>query len=254
MDVTVIGRYAPWPPAGGACSGYLIRSGGTAVLVDGGPGVAARLMALGGVDALDAVVVSHLHEDHISDLHCLQFAVMAAQWAGRRAGPLPVYCPPEPARQRAWLGGVVDGLVAVQDLPADRGLRVGALQFTFAPTVHPIPCYAMRVTDGIGTWFYSADTNRDADDWLAPLAAGADLAFIEASLPEAGADRRWLGHMTARDAASLGRRAGVKQLLLTHLWPAVDPQALLAEAQSVWPEAGLVEEMRTYRIPPPASA
>ncbi len=246
MEITVLGRYAPWPLANGACSGYLLKSGNTTVLVEGGPGVTSRLMQLDAVGQLDAVVVSHLHEDHISDLHCLQFAIMAAKWAGRRSSPLVIYSPPEPARQRAWLSGVVEGLIELRDLPVETGLQVGSLTFAFAPTVHPIPCYAMRVTDGQGTWFYSADTNSDAN--LAPLAAGADLAFIEATLLEAEADRRWLGHMTAADAARLGVRAGVRQLLLTHLWPETNPAALLDEARVICPGVGLVEELHTYRI------
>lgn len=248
MEVTVIGRYAPWSPAGGACSGYLIRSGGTTVLVDGGPGVCSRLMQLGGVGMLDAVVVSHLHEDHISDLHQLQYAVMAARWDGRRTAPLPVYCPPEPERNRAWLNGVVAGLFATRDLPADAGLQVGPLRFAFGRTAHPLPCWAMRVTDGQGAWYYSADTSRDANATLAPLAAAADLAFVEASLTNATADRRWLGHMTAADAAAFGLQAGVRQLLLTHFWPEADLDSLLAEARAVWPDVGAVTEMHTYRI------
>jgi ribonuclease BN (tRNA processing enzyme) len=248
MEIMVLGRYAPWPPAGGACSGYLVRSGSTTVLIDGGPGVAARLLGVTDIAALDAVVVSHLHEDHISDLHCLQFAVMSAQWDGRRQGPLPVYCPPEPVEKRRWLTDVVGGLFSVQDLPVATGLTVGDLRFTFAPTVHPIPCYAMRVENGRCSLFYSADTNHDANATLLPLARGADLALVEASLPAAGADRRWLGHMTAADAAAFGQAAGVRRLLLTHLWPDLAPAGILAEARAVWPQAELAEELRTYQI------
>lgn len=248
MEVTVLGCHAPWPPSGGACNGYLLQSGATTVLVDCGPSVASRIIELGVIDRLDAVVVSHLHEDHISDLHCLQFAVLSGRNAGRRSGPLPIYRPSEPVRQRAWLEPVVEGLYDLHDLPVGEGLQVGNLHFTFAPTAHPIPCWAMRVTDGAGTWFFSSDTSRDAADRLVPLAAGADLAFIEASLSESMGDMRWLGHLTAVDAAHLGRQAGVKRLLLTHFRPDVDVDLLLAEARAVWPETGRVVEWQTYRV------
>lgn len=249
MEVTVIGRHAPYPPAGGACSGYLVRSGGTRVLIDGGPGVASRLMQLGGVEQLDAVLISHLHEDHISDLHCLQFAVMAAQWDGRRSEPLALYAPPEPVRQRQWLNGIIPGVMEVHDLPVAEGLTLGTIRIAFGRTEHPIPCYAMRVTNGQSVLFYSADTNRNADDVLVPLAAGAHLAIVEASLLEALAERRQWGHMTAGDAADFGQRAGVRRLLLTHVWPG-SAEIILAEARSVWPAAELAEEMRTYPVGP----
>jgi ribonuclease BN (tRNA processing enzyme) len=247
VEITVLGRYSPWPPAGGACSGYLVRSGETSVLVDGGPGVAARLMSLGGIDRLTAIVVSHLHDDHVSDIHCLQFAVLAAKMAERRTQPLPVFCPSEPVLDRGRLYGPLEGLFEIHVLPED-GLQVGSLRFSFARTAHPILCYAMRVTDGKHAWFYSADTNRDATERLLPLATGADLAFVEATFLEASGHLRFVGHMTARDAATFGRQAKVKRMLLTHLWPETDPAEVLVEARAVWPDVELVQEMETYRL------
>ena len=38
MKLTVLGCYGPYPPAGGACSGYLLEEGGTRVLIDCGNG------------------------------------------------------------------------------------------------------------------------------------------------------------------------------------------------------------------------
>ena len=242
MKLTVLGRYAPLPAPGGACSGYLLTRGDTAVLVDGGNGVASRLIERISLADLTAVVVSHLHPDHYSDLHSIRYGVRAAMEDGRRKAPLPVYAPNEPALGVQWL--TAEGLIDLRSLDPS-GLEIGDLQFTFAQTKHPIPCYAMAVQGGGSRLFYSADTG--ASDEVFSLAAGADLALVEASLRDVDSARRELGHLMAREAASLARAAGVKRVLLTHLWPEYDLAGLLAEAREAWPETELAREGAEYQ-------
>src|SRR4051812_5651612 len=79
MRLTVLGKSPAWQDAGGACSGYLVEAGGTRVLVDCGPGVFGKLRAIADYRAVDAVVLSHLHADHVLDL--VPFA------SGLRFGP-----------------------------------------------------------------------------------------------------------------------------------------------------------------------
>ena len=98
MKLQIFGNNGPYPAPGGACSGYLLSSdsGETNLLIDCGTGVLTRLMADQRLDALDAVVLSHLHFDHMSDMLPMQYAI---QFHPRKK-PLPVYCPlsPEPVR------------------------------------------------------------------------------------------------------------------------------------------------------------
>ena len=68
MRVTVLGKSPSWQDAGGACSGYLIEEGDTAVLMDCGNGVFSKLRRYRDYVAVDAVVLSHLHADHFLDL------------------------------------------------------------------------------------------------------------------------------------------------------------------------------------------
>ena len=68
MKLTVLGCNGPYPAAGGACSGYLLEAENTRVLLDCGTGVLAALPARMAPEELDAVVLSHLHYDHMSDM------------------------------------------------------------------------------------------------------------------------------------------------------------------------------------------
>ena len=64
----MLGKSPAWQDAGGACSGYLVSPGGTRLLIDCGSGVFGKLRAVVDYADVDAVVVSHLHADHILDL------------------------------------------------------------------------------------------------------------------------------------------------------------------------------------------
>ena len=79
MRITVLGKSRAWQDADGACTGYLVQGGGQTVLLDCGPGVFAKLRRYVDYAAVDAVVITHLHADHILDL--VPFA------SGLRYGP-----------------------------------------------------------------------------------------------------------------------------------------------------------------------
>ena len=60
MELTVLGYWSPYPRAGEACSGYLVRSEDTRVLVDCGHAVSI-LQKYQDFRELDAVIISHFH-------------------------------------------------------------------------------------------------------------------------------------------------------------------------------------------------
>jgi len=68
VTVTVLGCDASYPSSGGACSGYLVQSGSTAVWLDAGTGTMANLQKHIDLDALDGIVLTHAHPDHWTDV------------------------------------------------------------------------------------------------------------------------------------------------------------------------------------------
>lgn len=256
MELTVLGCWAPYPRAGGACSGYLIRSGGLNILLEAGNGVLSRLMGFIDFRSLDAAVISHLHHDHYLDLFALRHAIEGARLDGSRTDPLQLFIPCEPKREYELLAGYdrAFAVSAVQSLPAERlpgglwvhKMELGRLTFYFAPTKHPIPGFSIAV-EGEGKLVFSGDTARTGA--LVALAKGADLFLCESSGQDSDAGIMKDIHLTAAQAGEVAREAGVKRLLLTHFWPEYDPGVLCSQARKTF--SGPVEaakEGESYRV------
>src|SRR5215210_76096 len=86
MRLTVLGKSPSWQDADGACSGYLLEDGQTAVLLDCGNGVFSKLRKFRDYTTVNAVVLSHLHADHFLDLVPYSYALTYAP----RQQPVPV--------------------------------------------------------------------------------------------------------------------------------------------------------------------
>ncbi|HMC51941.1 MAG TPA: MBL fold metallo-hydrolase, partial [Acidimicrobiales bacterium] len=74
LTLTVLGCDGSYPGPGGACSGYLVRGGGVRLWLDAGSGTMANLQRHVGLDEIDAVVLSHEHPDHWTDLEAYYVA------------------------------------------------------------------------------------------------------------------------------------------------------------------------------------
>lgn len=236
MKLTILGNNGPYPAPGGACSGYLLEGdGGTRILIDCGTGVLERLLALDALDGLDAVVLSHLHYDHMSDMLPMQYALQFRP----RPKPLPVYCPAGPEPVRALLKAPCFDLWPAEDI------AVGDMRISFAPARHPVPTNAVRVECDGARFAFTGDSNRDALVEL--FCADADLLLADCGLSsEDHTDAS--PHYSARLCGELARDARAKRLLLTHFNPKYDPAALLAEAREAFPAAEIAEQGAAYYV------
>jgi len=265
VKLTVLGRYGPFPAPGGACSSYLLEGNSpdgkerTRLVMDLGAGTLSRLVSVCPIRSVDAILLSHLHSDHMSDLLVLRYALQQLKARGVDVPtPLTVVAPPHPELEFRMLAsaGTFD-MVAAHD-----GMRMkfGPLTVTLHRMQHPVPTFAMEIEEELPEkppqygeepirkrLIYTGDTGlHERLPGICTKAAAllADTGFLAADKTTEAAP-----HLTAREAGYLAKEAGVGRLLCTHIWGGgYTDEQVLAEAREGFPGAEVVQEMKSYEI------
>ena len=175
MELTVLGMNGPFPAANGATSGYLVRGEKTRVAMDMGSGTLGRLTALMPPEKLDALLLSHWHFDHCSDVLPLLFRLQACA-----AKPLDVYAPVD---ESSMVRKVVqqNSAFCLHDVQKDDKVQLGEFSVRVFAARHPVPGVMYRVTDGEKTLCYTGDTNTV--EGLTDFAQDADLLLADGLFP-----------------------------------------------------------------------
>lgn len=227
MELTVLGMNGPFPSAGGATSGYFLQAGDARIQLDLGSGTLASLTSLYPPEKLTALVLTHWHYDHCSDLLPLIYRLEAAA-----EEPLHVYAPVDetsPVRKAA----LHCAKIRLHDMAPGNVLTLGDARLSVFRARHPVPAVMLRVEAGGRTLCYTGDTNTV--DGLEDFARGADLLLADGLFPE----RLWSEakpHLSAALAARLAQTAKAKRLVITHFNPVIDPISLMQEARAIFPE------------------
>jgi len=243
--LTVLGGSAAAVGTGQGCSGYLVSTGATSIVLDLGPGTLLELRNHVDYRTLDGIVLSHLHVDHMLDLIAMRFTLAYNPVKPRRRVPL--WLPPDGIEFFTSLGQVLStegapdaffsDVFEIAEYDPEGQVRMEDLVLTFTPTVHWVPCWAIRVhpMDGSGDLVYTADTGPAAD--LGAFITGAHIVLAEATTPEAEREATPFaarGHLTATEAAAFARDAGAAILVLTHMFEENVPAAMVATAQAAF--------------------
>jgi ribonuclease Z len=111
----------------------------------------------------------------------------------------------------------------------------------------------VRSEDVLGAWEKGSklvvvgDAGRT--DNLLEICKDADGLVIESTyLDEEEEMAKQFSHLTARMGADLAARAGVKKLILTHISRRYREKDVIAEAQSIFPNAIIARDFDTYQI------
>lgn len=227
MKVHVVGSSGTFPGPGRPAAGYVFEHGDTRVWCDAGPGTFMSLPF--DSDMIDAVVISHQHPDHCSDLLAAYHA-----WTFRPnpRDPVPLYAPRE-----VWdrVCAFVDTEPECFDFaPVWDGDRViiGSIEVSFVEADHSVPTVASRWEADNRKLFYTGDTGP-AGNWQRHV-SGANLMLSEASYQGASEDKPFPQHLTAAEAGEIARAAGAEKLVLTHIPPYLDPTISVVEAEKTF--------------------
>ncbi len=248
LTITLLGTGSPMPNPDRAGPATLVSAGSgdeaEHYLIDAGRGVLMRLAALGlGAPNLTAVLITHLHSDHITDLN----DVITTRWVMTfEPTPLTIV---GPVGTRAVVDHILASLspdiayriahhedldhqppvtvVEVADGELDLG---GAVRVTCAPTDHkPVePSVGFRFDhDGAGV-VVAGDTVPCQT--LDGLCRGADALVhtvirkdIIANVPLQRMQDTLDYHSSPEEAAQTAARAGLSTLVMTHYVPPVPP-------------------------------
>lgn len=242
MKLTCLGINGPFPAAGGATSGYLLTCGASNIQLDLGCGTLSALTALTPPEDLTALVLSHWHYDHCSDVLPLIYRMESLCAQGHE--PLHLYAPVDkrsPVRQAV----LASPALCLHDIAPGDTLTLGDVQLQVGLARHPVPAVMLRFSGEGRTFCYTGDTNEV--DGLAAFIHGADLLLADGLFPA----RLWSAakpHLSAEKVALLARDGQVGQVVITHLNPALDPEELLREARAIRTDAQLAARFATYTV------
>jgi ribonuclease BN (tRNA processing enzyme) len=225
MRLTVLGKSPSWEDAGGACSSYLVEEGSTTILVDCGSGALGKLRARIDYRDVDAIVISHLHADHLLDLVPLSCALTYGPASSDGSSPPRLIVP---AGGEAWLQrlgvAIDDERLIVDAFPIEEyepgaEIALGEITGRAHSVPHIGPTHAIELIASSGGRIVFGADGRYSDELIA-AAHGAGLFLAEATLPDLDPDQNV--HMSAEEAGRLAREAGVGRLVITHISDELD--------------------------------
>jgi len=245
LKLTVLGCYGPYPKAGGACSGYLLEDKNTKILIDCGNGVLSKLFAYcEDLNKLDAIFISHLHPDHISDLMVLRYAIFIKRMFKKLDMPIPIYLPANPIEEYERIQ--YNDSFAFSIINEVTEVNIKDIKIIFKKTNHPVECYAMSFEKDNKKFVYSGDTRYFNE--LIDFASKSDLFLCEANILDKDMTET-VPHLSAKQAAEIALKANVNKVVLTHLLPEINSDELLNEAKEVFPHSlEIAEGDKSYII------
>ncbi|MDP7458394.1 MAG: ribonuclease Z [Candidatus Woesearchaeota archaeon] len=225
-----------------------IGRGNKHVLVDCGSGALKQLEKANlSYKEIDIVFFTHFHTDHIADLNPL---IQALNWTPgfvRKkdlllVGPVgikkfiqsyirPVSGDPLPDTFKIIIEEIKDKLV------------FDGFSVECAKTNHNDESIAYKFTENEKSLVISGDS--DYDENLIAFADGCDLFILECSFDNS---QKQEGHLISRECGEIAKKANVKKLILTHLYPGKSESVRLKETKEIFDNTILAEDLLEIKL------
>jgi len=253
-------------------SAIMVNRKGELLLFDCGEGTQQQMMkAKTGMMSLTSIFITHYHGDHFLGIPGL---IQTMSFQGRTE-PLHIYGP-------KWIHELVKVLIGlgyykltfkIEDHELKPGDIVERSEYTVRAikTDHGVPClgYVLEEKPLLGRFnrekaielgvppgplFSKLHGDTRPCDAVIEAAQNANLLIHDGTLSDDLQD--WAiesGHSTAKEAATVASKAGVKELVLVHISSrySEDPKPLLKEAKSIFRNTSVAKEFMEIVIPYP---
>ncbi|GAU79481.1 MBL fold metallo-hydrolase [Fusibacter sp. 3D3] len=212
MKLTIVGSRGAYPLEGEATSCYLIQDNDTNIVLDFGAGSLAKIQQFIALEQIDAVLITHYHPDHFSDIFCLQHAFLIKNQLGEIDKKLRIYAPNhEPYFSQMTLEMSSESI----PIKGQTVIKLGDMTLEFLETKHIIYSLAIKLTKGDKSIVYTSDT--ELTDELIEFSKGCHVLLCECSLYQPIPEIK--GHMSTLEVEKLIELSGPRMTLLTHLPP-----------------------------------
>lgn len=253
MKLTVLGWAAGISLPDAPQSGYLLQTEKATVLIDCGNGALGELQRHVELTGFEAMILSHLHADHVADV--LELVVhrryhpiwdqdgyqrVLPTWAPAEAPErlAVAYAPSAKDRETESLADVFDFI----PLSDGAEFKIGDIEVRAIATQHSVECYGFRFSAEGRTLGFTADSGLC--DAVGEIARDVDLLLSEATWDHSVGG----SHMTGQEAGENAKRAGAKRLLLTHIETWADTDKIIADAKNAFGEVEVSETGCAYEV------
>ena len=223
MKLTVLGKYGPFPKAGGATSGYLLEAENKKMLLDLGAGVFSKFEKFAAPETVDAIVITHFHFDHSSDALIFAYYLQQLENRGLFDRKIKLFCPKS---ENPLCKAICDfKYFDVRYIEEEEFSDIG-LKFSFYPMKHPELCYGVKISDGKSVFAYTGDTNECPS--VEKLFKNSDLVLADGGLLER--DRKENSpHLSVEKCVEYGKKFNVKTII-SHINPLYSEAEILKSA------------------------
>lgn len=228
--------------------GYYLEVFDMQILIDCGSGTILQLERAGkNYKSIDAVFITHTHPDHISDLMPFIHALLATPGFKREKDLLIV----GPKGSKKFYESCISSVIkrpksfTIEVVEIEDKLGLKYLNVFSKKTAHSENSIAYRLEDGEKSLVITGDC--DYDEGIVEFSKDADLLIIDCSFPDA---MKVPGHLTPKECGLVAKKAKVKKLILSHLYPTSYPDAeRLKECRVVFDgDVSLAEDLMEVNI------
>ena len=234
-DLKILGSVSPYCKKGMNCPGYLLYNRQHRLLLDCGFGVSGLLEFPQDLEDL-TIIISHYHKDHYADLFAIKYAAMSYKKAGLTEHKVTVYIPRAEEKDEYYTDYCLikkedEEYFNIVEYGAEDEIDIHGLKVSFFETYHAIKNYSAKISCNGKHMVYSGDmAYKNIGDYM-EFIKGAGIFLCECSFLEKEGQGNCY-HLHTREAASLAKQSGCKELIICHMWPEHDKEEYLEEISS----------------------